>query len=182
AYKYANFSLSLMIANNPSWLKVEISSVGIYVFGFSLVTLLIDKTTFNKDGTISIIEKVPFSEVSDEPCICLWYALSRVQRLTFTISFEAEFSLFGHSSGPFPLNTSLIYDTSMGEDENNEHGLSIPEENLARRCRWIHSAVAESTTPRHYGEVLGTTSNCEPPRGVISFPSVYDVEAGLLRK
>ncbi|KAF4663927.1 hypothetical protein FOL46_004485 [Perkinsus olseni] len=92
ADKYVNVSLSLMIANNPSWLKVEISDVQLFFSGSAFVHLYIDDVLVDGDGAISITEKIPLVDVEERG-----------------IAFEVEFSLFGHKSNRFKLATNLTY-------------------------------------------------------------------------
>ncbi|KAF4744228.1 hypothetical protein FOZ62_004200 [Perkinsus olseni] len=90
--KYVNFSLSLVIANDPQWLGVEISDVRLFLSRRGVVHLYIDDVLVNGDGAISITEKIPLVEVEERG-----------------IAFGAEFSLLGHKSNRFKLATNLTY-------------------------------------------------------------------------
>ncbi|KAF4738189.1 hypothetical protein FOZ63_013051 [Perkinsus olseni] len=63
--EYANSSLTLMVENNPHWLKVGVFSVQMRAFGPTLASFFTDVAAISQDGTLSFAEKVPLVDVCE---------------------------------------------------------------------------------------------------------------------
>ncbi|KAF4659327.1 hypothetical protein FOZ61_004839 [Perkinsus olseni] len=182
ADKYVNVSLSLMIANNPSWLKVEISDVQLFFSGSAFVHLYIDDVLVDGDGAISITEKIPLVDVEERGYICLHRALITERALSFRIAFEVEFSLFGHKSNRFKLATNLTYYVPEKGSNGYDHRPSPGWTARADECSWASGQAGVSTaTEHHYGEVVMKAASYVPSRAAIPYPSVLlDFNTSLL--
>ncbi|KAF4695681.1 hypothetical protein FOZ60_003693 [Perkinsus olseni] len=175
ANKYADFSLSLLLKNNPPWLGVELSSVGIFIFEGALVHLRFDDTPVNEDGTVSIIDRVPLVDVTELPYICLLHASATEHLMAFTLILEAKFSLFGQGSNTFKLKTDLIYDTSGGDNYGMHRDLSARGEWIAQVCRRACNRARVPTVRHHYGKVAVEAVNYVSNWGCINLSSLYEV-------
>ncbi|KAF4738755.1 hypothetical protein FOZ63_011100 [Perkinsus olseni] len=144
--KYAHFSLSLMIKNNPHWLKVEVFSVQMRAFGSTLTNLFGDGAAVGEDGLLSLAETVPLADVCEGPYLCLRYSPS-TELVAFEIYFEAKFTLFGHRSNAFLLATKVTGDAPVGGNYRDDHKLSRQGEMMARP---------------NFGEVIVTEANYRP--------------------
>ncbi|KAF4730880.1 hypothetical protein FOZ63_020898 [Perkinsus olseni] len=161
--KYATFSLSVMVQNNPRWLKVEISTL--------------DNTAVSEDGEISITEKVPLVRVNELAYTCLRDVQRTMQPLAITIVFESEFSLFGHRSNAFELAAALTYDalgyTNMARD--------IPwGGELALRCKETYKQPGVYPAGLEYGEIVVHRANFKLHRAVFRFPQLDDTNMTFL--
>ncbi|KAF4697572.1 hypothetical protein FOZ60_004444 [Perkinsus olseni] len=171
--KYVNFSLSLVIANDPQWLGVEISDVRLFLSRRGVVHLYIDDVLVNGDGAISITEKIPLVEVEERGYICLHRALITERALSFKIAFGAKFSMFGHKSNRFKLATNLIYCFPEKGSNEYDYRASPGWEARADECSWASDQAGVSTAAEHhYGEVVVKAANYVPSRAAIAYPSV----------
>ncbi|KAF4756977.1 hypothetical protein FOZ63_026584 [Perkinsus olseni] len=171
--KYVNFSLSLVIANDPQWLGVEISDVRLFLSRRGVVHLYIDDVLVNGDGAISITEKIPLVEVEERGYICLHRALITERALSFRIAFGAEFSLLGHKSNRFKLATNLTYYVPGKGSNGYDHRPSPGWKARADECSWASGQAGVSTAAEHhYGEVVVKAASYVPSRAAIAYPSV----------
>ncbi|KAF4720689.1 hypothetical protein FOZ62_031062, partial [Perkinsus olseni] len=69
--EYANFSLTLMVENNPRWLKVGVLSVQMRAFGPALASFFTDGAAISEDGTLLFAAKVPLVDVCEGGYLCL---------------------------------------------------------------------------------------------------------------
>ncbi|KAF4710870.1 hypothetical protein FOZ63_033279 [Perkinsus olseni] len=170
---YANFSLSLMIKNNPKWLGVEISDVQLSLSRRVIVHLYIDDILVDEDGAVSVTEKVPLVAVEETGYICLHRALITERALSFKIAFGAEFSLFGHKSNLFKLATNLTYYVPEKGSNGYDHRPSPGWKARADECSWASGQAGVSTAAEHhYGEVVVKGASYVPRRAAIAYPSV----------
>ncbi|KAF4720537.1 hypothetical protein FOZ63_009322, partial [Perkinsus olseni] len=160
--RYANFSLTLMVRNNPHWLKAEVFSVQIRAFGQTLVLFRADGTAISEDGTLSFAERVPLADVSEAAYLCLRYLPNTDQLVAFQIYFEAEFTLFGHRSNAFVFATKVTDDASVGGNYRDDHKLSPSGEMIAQNC-WkpYYSKASFIPADARFGEVIVLWANCE---------------------
>ncbi|KAF4705196.1 hypothetical protein FOZ63_026620 [Perkinsus olseni] len=142
--EYANFSLTLMVENNPRWLKVGVLSVQMRAFGPALASFFTDGAAISEDGTLLFAAKVPLVDVCEGGYLCLHSLPSTEQIVAFDIYFEAEFTLFGHRSNTFEFVTKVDYDASMESSYHSEHELSPRGEMMARNC-WEAYHLGAST-------------------------------------
>ncbi|KAF4674308.1 hypothetical protein FOZ60_001266, partial [Perkinsus olseni] len=153
--EYANFSLTLMVQNNPYWLKVEVFSVNMMVFGRSLTSFYAEGAAISEDGTLNFTTNIPLADVCEGAYLCLRHLSSTEQLVAFHVVLEAEFSLFGHRSNAFELSSWVTHDASVGDNYGDDHKLSPWDELMAQnRCEPFYSQGAYILRGTHPGEVL----------------------------
>ncbi|KAF4699106.1 hypothetical protein FOZ62_024670 [Perkinsus olseni] len=176
ADNYAKFSLSLLLKNNPSWLRVELLEVKIFISKEDLVCLSFDDPPASKEGTISIVEKVPLTAVTEGAYLCLRYAPGMVRTLTLDFTLEARFTLFGRKSDTFELSTNLTYDLSQQGNYTEDHKLGPRGEWIAQICREHIYEEALPTAEHHTGKIVVLASDYESSSTSIRLGSLYDAD------
>ncbi|KAF4664297.1 hypothetical protein FOZ61_000951 [Perkinsus olseni] len=95
----AHFSLMLSITNNPSWLKVTVSTLQMsYALGAILDVPLEENITFHGDRDVPVRFSVPFHRLNEIGHYCLRHFVSTEESLPFEIITDAKISLFGVTS------------------------------------------------------------------------------------
>ncbi|KAF4683204.1 hypothetical protein FOZ60_009490 [Perkinsus olseni] len=161
--KHANFSLSLVVENNPHWLKVEVFYLQIGVFGGTLAVFFTEGAAISEDGTLNLTTNIPLADVCEGAYLCLRHLSSTEQLVAFHVVLEAEFSLFGHRSNAFELSSWVTHDASVGDNYGDDHKLSPWDELMAQnRCEPFYSQGAYILRGTHPGEVIVSEENHSP--------------------
>ncbi|KAF4650833.1 hypothetical protein FOZ61_010981 [Perkinsus olseni] len=161
--EYANFSLSLVVENNPHWLMVEVFFLQIGVFDGTLAVFFTDGAAISEDGTLNLTTKTPLADVCEGAYLCLRYLSSTEQLVAFHVVLEAEFSLFGRRSNAVELSSWVTYNASVRDNYGDDHKLSPRGELMTQNhCEPFYSQGAYILRGTHPGEVIVSEENHSP--------------------
>ncbi|KAF4666619.1 hypothetical protein FOL47_004008 [Perkinsus chesapeaki] len=92
--RYANFSFTLSIKSNPSWLKVHIRHIDLqYAIGQAIS--LSDSIIFSGDATLTVHRRFYLHCTNRIACQCLGHILSSHASVPFILTMEVEPAFFG---------------------------------------------------------------------------------------
>ncbi|KAF4754287.1 hypothetical protein FOZ62_019948, partial [Perkinsus olseni] len=127
----AHFSLMLSITNNPSWLKVTVSSLQMsYALGAILDVPLEEDITFHGDRDVPVRLSVPFHRLNEIGYYCLRHFVRNEESLPFEIAIDAKISLFGVTSESCVVKSFV----STSFSANNSGTIPLPRR-LVKGCK-----------------------------------------------